>query len=72
MLALHNKIKVSCHATRLAQRAVSIRDERGIARTPRIARAASVSGPIAVLPRKKDKNGDQSNYNQHPVLAVES
>jgi hypothetical protein len=33
---------------------------------------ALVSGPIAVLPHKRDKSGDQSNHNQHPILAVES
>jgi len=31
-----------------------------------------VSGPIAVLAHNRDKNGDQSNHDQHPVLAVES
>jgi hypothetical protein len=31
-----------------------------------------VSGPIAVPAHKKDKNGDQPNHNQHPVLAVKS
>jgi hypothetical protein len=31
-----------------------------------------VSGPIAILPHEGNKNGEQSNHNQHPVLAVES
>jgi hypothetical protein len=31
-----------------------------------------VSAPTAILPDKGNKNGDQPNGNEHPVLAVES
>jgi hypothetical protein len=72
LLASQNKIKVHARAIRLAQRAGSLRDEKELpgSRGPR--GAALVSAPIAVLPCEGNKNGDQSNHNQHPVLAVES
>jgi hypothetical protein len=64
------QIKVHACAIRQAQRAGSVRDERGF-RGGSLG-AVLVSGPIAVLPHEGNRNGDQSNHNQHPVLAVES
>jgi hypothetical protein len=52
------------------QRAGSLRDERGSRGGSR--GAVLISAPIAVRPQEGNKNGDQSNHNQHPVLAVES
>ena len=67
LLAPHNKIKVHPRAGTAGGFSPDEKEWRGGSRG-----AGSVSGPIAALPRKRDKNGEQSNHNQHPVLAVES